>query len=656
MHSTPGSQVAHTPATRTDFTSTAPRQWINGDPSPWAAPANTFQWPAWSRHARIAGAYFHPSESRAVMETRINRLAKEAVSVIVADSPLGEQYNAWTDAAAFAATRATIEQVVDLAHARNLKVVLYHTGLELIAEPGRHPGVERPAWAQRALDGTPSVYNDVSKRDVHWLDTGIWDFWLHPCLCTQKDCGYSPLFFKRIRALVRTGIDGLWVDQVYLQSSVGTHHDLWPSSDPCSAKAFQQATGLSAPHQVDWGDPTFQRWVVWRHAQVTAYLRAEVAEARRINPQIVFLTENSCVDSSRSTYVATDPTAFHGIQDLATAHEIETIADRMDRGETGMQLATLDHWLAFRTMVAFARAADRGKPSWILTYGHGTRDSAQLAGLTVAEAANFYETKGPQMADSVGSNFRTALFRWIAAHEADLYAGESAAEVGLLYSARNRDLLDRVAGEPYDVADSIHFAAYRAAARALYMAHIPCDIVLDTDIERFDRYRVLIAPNLELMSDATANALHTFSGRLITVGDTGNYDDWLTPRPIAALATRKQVHFGAVSAALAVAADTGILGTTAPDTLQFGLHKAGDGYRLVVVNTGMTPCAGFVITLRVASPVSVHTASLSIFGLPSLESPLALHQTGAVLQIDVPAGIDCVALITVQAEAASTPA
>ena len=56
--------------------------------------------------------------------------------------------------------------------------------------------------------------------------------------------------------MASTGIDGLWVDTVYLQHSIGEHEDLWPSTDACSATAFQSATGLSVPTQEDWGGPS----------------------------------------------------------------------------------------------------------------------------------------------------------------------------------------------------------------------------------------------------------------------------------------------------------------------------------------------------------------------------------------------------------------
>lgn len=630
-----------------------------------------FVWPSWAHTARLAGAYFAPTESPAVIDARLAQLAAEHVSVVVADSPLGEEYAAWVDDARFASAQALIARVVVLAHAHNLKLVLYHTALEFISERGRNPGLEHPEWVQRGLDGRPILYNDVSNDDEHWLHTGIWDFWAHPCGRAGDPHSFRTLAFARIRALVATGVDGLWIDQAYLASSVGTHHELWPSGDPCSAAAFKGATGLPIPSRADWNDPIFRRWVIWRHGQLVDYLLAVVHEARAVNPYIVVFNENSCADTARSTYVGADPAALAGVPGIATAHELETIADRMDHGETGMLSATLAQWLAFRTMVAFARAVDGDKPSWILTYGCTPRDAAQLAGLTLAEGANFYENRGPQMAASVGRTFRTQLFAWIADHEESFYGSAPAAEVGLLYSPRNRDLLDMLSGQPYAVQGSHHFAAYRGAARALYRAHIPFDVVLDTDTARMACYRVLIAPGLALMSDATAAALHAFDGKLITVGTNGSCDEWLGWRDRPALHGRTQLHINAPSAVLSRLADTHLLATTAPADLQIGLRLAPVGWQLVLVNTTPAPLPPFTITLRIgclspsgAAPgppvlASGITAMLSSPGSRPGEAPVALPVTAGVenITVHVPAapkvvpafatGFDALGLITV---------
>ncbi|MEZ4869980.1 MAG: hypothetical protein R3C14_52115 [Caldilineaceae bacterium] len=604
-----------------------------------------YSWPTWARTARIAGAYFAPGNSAAALSARLDALAAQQVSVVLADSPWGQQYAVWANDKKFVAVRQVIAKVVQKAHARGLKVVLYQTGLELLANPTRNPGKEHPEWAQVALDGTPLLFNNIRQEETHWLQKGIWDLWVSPAT-------FQTYALARVRAMVATGIDGLWVDQVYLQSSVGDHHELWPSSDPCSAAAFTRATGLPLPTVVDWDNPVFQRWVLWRHDQLADFLLAIKAAARAVNPNLVFFNENSSVDTGRATYVGNDPTRYLAYPDMSTGHEVETIADRMDRGETGMKGATLDQWLSFRTMIAFARGADVGKPSWILTYGYEPRDSAQLAGLVLAEGANFYETKGPQMADTVGDAFRTQLFAWIADHEDAFYASESAAEVGLLYSPRTRDLLDTVSGEPYDIQNSIHFAAYRAVANLLYRAHIPFDVVIDTNLAAFARYRVLIAPEIQSMGDLTLALLETFAGTVISTGATGRYDEWLTWRACAVLTGAKRVQLEAVGDNILCKANTHLLTTDAPPAMQLGLRRHTTGYTLVVVNTATTPTATATVTLRLQQQEVV--TDIQFAPLNASRGTLNFTQAPdeATVQLMLPSGIETVAVVNV----AVTPA
>lgn len=606
-------------------------------------------WPQWAHTARIAGAYFDPAHTDIEIDARLNDLVSQHVSVVLADSPWGQRYEVWVDDDRFHTVCALVARVVRKAHACGLKVVLYQTGLELLSSPERNPGLEHPEWAQRSLDGKPVLFNDITTEQQHWLKKGIWDFWLSPC-----DSGLAGSFrrlsLSRVRAMAETGIDGLWVDEVYLQSSVGSHHELWPSCDACSADAFQADTGLQMPTVANWDDPVFRRWVIWRHSQIRDFLLAEKEVARAVNPDIVFFNENSDLDTGRSTYVANDPTSYGTYPDMSTGHEVETVGFRMDEGQTGMKCATLNQWLSFRSMIAFARAADRGKPSWILTYGYEPSDSARLAGMVLAEGACFYETKGPQMAGSVGTSYRAELFRWIADHEAALYTGESLAEVGLLYSPRTRDLVDTTSGQPYDAADSIHFAAYRAAANLLYRTHIPFDVVIDTDITAFGRYRVLVVPEVQAMSDLTAAALREFAGRLITIGATGRYDEWLTKRSTSALAGATRKRFARACARLVAVADTGLLRTNAPPSLQLGLRRRADGHTLLLVNTDMQAAGPFGIDLQIMPYERITACRLSAFGGQSADLPFRLIASRHAVHLDVRDGLDTVACVTLTTE------
>ena len=615
-----------------------------------AAPAlsDSFHWPTWAYTARIAGAFFEPQDSEEEINAQLDALAAQNVSVVLADSPWGWSYSAWVDDAEFSGIKQQVTSVVKKAHARGLRVVMYLTGLELISTPNRNPLLEHPDWAQLTLDGKPILFNDIGSGQEHWLQESDWDLWLSPCST------YLQFSQARVRDVASVGMDGLWIDTVYLEHSIGGHDDLWPSTDPCSVDGFRKATGLSVPKTEDWDDPIWRRWIVWRHAQMADFLLALKQAAREVNPEIVFFEENWNADTSGATYYANDPSEYLAYPDMSTGHEISSIADRVDLGETGMQDATLNQWLAFRTMVAFARACDRGKPSWILTYGCQPRDSAQLAGMVLAEGANFYETQGPSMASTVGRTYRAQLFGWIAAHETDLYTGDSASEVGLVYSPRNRDLLDGGSGSYYDVEDSTHFAAYRAAANVLYRAHVPFDVVLDTDTAAFARYPVLILPEVQAMGDVAAAAFRTFPGRLITVGQTGWRDEWLNDRSEDALTNARRQHFDVVNTTIVTAAYTGLLSTNAPPEIQIGLRRTARGYTLVFVNTNNTPSSSFGLDIRLMEGATATAAHFSAPENTGMEVPFRFSSEKNIAHLNIPAGLDTLAIVTLTVQQEAT--
>jgi hypothetical protein len=576
----------------------------------------SFTWPDWARQARIAGAFFEPDDSDDDIQGTLDDLVSQGVNVVLADSPWGSSYAASVDDTEFAAVKDLMATVVQKAHERGLKVVLYQTGLELIADPPRDPGSEHPDWPQVSLDGQPILFSDISSEQEHWLEEGQSDIWLSPC------SSYRELSLARTREMAGTGIDGLWVDTVYLQHSIGEHEDLWPSTDTCSATAFQTATGLSVPTEEDWNDPAWRRWVVWRHDQMTDYLLAVKQAAREVNPNLVFFEENWSTDGSGATQYANDPAAYLGYADMSTGHEAGTIGDRVDEGETGMQDATLDQWLAFVTMIKWARGADDGKPSWVLTYGYQPSDAERLAGVILAEGANYYETRGPSMDDSVGADYRQRIFSWTAAYEAALYGGESAATVALAYSPRTRDLLDQGAGELYAPEEAPFFREYRQAAATLLRNHIPFDIViLNEDLSSADLagYGTLILPNIVAMSDAEAAAVRDFAdggGKVIRIGETGSTDEWLEPRAADPLAGVPSIFIETVTTedgteVLRVAADAGQVDTDLTPWVHVGLRQTPDGLQLVLVNLGQDAVEDAQISVRLPEEAQVENVSAS---------------------------------------------
>jgi hypothetical protein len=574
----------------------------------------SFTWPDWARQARIAGAFFEPDDSDDDIEGVLDDLVSQDVSVVLADSPWGSSYTASVDDAEFFAVKEMMTTVVQKAHERGLKVVLYQTGLELIADPPRNPAAEHPDWPQVSLDGQPILFSDISSEQEHWLDEGQSDIWLSPC------SSYRELSLARVREMAGTGIDGLWVDTVYLQHSIGEHEDLWPSTGACSTAAFQAATGLNVPSAEDWDNPAWRRWVVWRHEQMTDYLLAVKQAAREVNPDLVVFEENWSVDGSGATQYANDPAAYLGYADMSTGHEVGTIGDRVDEGETGMQDATLDQWLAFVTMIKWARSADTGKPSWILTYGYQPTDAERLAGVILAEGANYYETRGPSMDDSVGAGYRQRIFSWTAAHEAALYGGESTATVALAYSPRTRDLLDQGADDLYEPDEAPFFHEYRQAAATLLRNHIPFDIVILNDAlstSRLTGYATLILPNVATLSDGEAAAIRSFAeggGKVIRIGETSSTDEWLEPRAADPLAGLPSTYIETVTTedgaeALRAAADAGQIDTDLAPWVHVGLQQTADGLQLVLVNLSQDAVEDAELSVRLPEGAKVEDVS-----------------------------------------------
>lgn len=251
------------------------------------------------------------------------------------------------------------------------------------------------------------------------------------------------------------------------------------------------------------------------------------------------------------------------------------------------------------------------------------------------------------MTNTMGQPFRTELYSWIAAHEEELYGGDSVAQVGLLFSPRNRDLIDTISSETYEQETSNHFAAYRTTANMLYRAHIPFDVIIDTDTDVFDRYTVLIAPEIQLMHESTVKALQAFEGSIIAIGSTGIYNEWLAPRRSHALTGTAAAYFPEVTREILQYVDTGKLATDAPAWVQFRLSRSAGRYNLVIINTRRIPMTAMTVDLRV--PEATVVAQARLYRLNGEEVPVVATPGTApdILRIQVPAGIERVALVTV---------
>ena len=117
-------------------------------------------------------------------------------------------------------------------------------------------------------------------------------------------------------------------------------------------------------------------------------------------------------------------------------------------------------------------------------------------------------------------------------------------------------------------------------------------------------------------------------------------------RSAGALAGVTQHHFAELNPASIALAETGLLATQAPPSVQIGLRRSQDAYSLVLVNTARNKTQAFPISLRLAEGEDVAGAHLDILGGGQAAVPFTVLPERRTVSFEVPAGIDTVGLLT----------
>lgn len=458
-------------------------------PSAFSTPPKiSLAYPSWVYEARLAGFSFYPDFSDDDIREKVDAAVQQNVSVMLIDTPMGWDYAAWENDADFEKNVALVQRVARRAHENGLRVALYLTGLEVTGPAGVDPLGDHLDWIQVGQDGRPVQFDDISSKQEHWLEKGEVDAWLSP------ESSYRDFFLNRTRRLA-PHVDALWIDTAYLMTSIGGHDELWPSHDAASKAAFQREFGRFSPANFSWESREWKEWVAWRKRSVERFLAYAQTAAKSANPDVLVFAENWNVDAPLATGYAQDPVGVGRF--MPTAPEISTVADRSDLGEDAMGKATLEQWQAFAAMVRFSVSANRGAPTWVLTYGARNDDAVRTAGVVLALGGQFYEAKGPSMLDdSVSADFRHRFFSWVKA-ESRLLSQPRTASVAVWYSPAARDFLDRNGAGFYEE-ETPFFQSYRGAVRQLLRDHVPFDVVFD--VEKLADYDVIVVPSACLTS------------------------------------------------------------------------------------------------------------------------------------------------------------
>lgn len=500
---------------------------IGISPLSFAAEPTAFE--TWARTARIGGAAIWIGMTDAEMNSLLNKLAAQHVSVIEADSDLSNYL-----------TEAEFEQELALirtftqkahAHANKFKVVWYYPALEVLtANAASTPNTmakNHPDWIQLGIDGASNVFIGGSGQ-VFWVDPGMESAWMSP------SSPYRDYFQARVARIANeTGVDGLWVD-VPLYSDFGPVR--WADANPFAAAQFQSTNpGFTTPTTENWTSLAWRRWIAWRHDELRRFIADAAAAARQNNPEFAFIVETLPTDYTMSTVYGLEGVSLRDIEGVSHVWEVDTLSNN-----TAMRRAREDDWISYISMQKYIKAASGTKPAWSFAYGKQANDAALVMAEILAAGNNPYELKIPEMTTTVGAAHRTKMFGWIKANENHLWRN-SAARVGVLYSPTSRDYVDQAKGEGMYVTtnaggdalwwndDPTHsayqrqyVAEYRGMIKLLVHNHIPFDAVIKpASAADLAKYQTLILPDYQSASDAEIQIIRDYvsnGGHVIVTG------------------------------------------------------------------------------------------------------------------------------------------
>lgn len=507
----------------------------------------------WSRHARIANAAGlgeDPTEEE--MRQIIRVLLTQHVSVVEADTVLSD----WISEEEFHLMMVAARHFNGMVHGAGLHVVWYYPSLEILSSDAiEGPSFYKlhPDWAQVSLVGQPNVFVGGAEelKHIFWVEDGVESMWLSP------NSPWRDYFLTRVKWIAQTGADGIWPDVPLYFDPV----HLWCDTSKWAKEAFKSATGLDTPTRLDWSNPTWRRWVEWRHRNLNQWCLDIAAAGRSVNPDFETFIETVTCDHMDATTMGLDGAYLRLAEGVTQAWEVDTVSD-----DFSMYYATDDDWICMIAIYKFCRAASGRKPAWTFTKGWEPEDAAQVIAECLATGCNPYEVQVPGKTIGVSPEMRTRWYGFVRANTARLFDARSLAKVALYHSSASRDYVAPARDEtpssgvysstdnpfprkhwwsirPADSRYAIQWLGeYTGMLKALVHAHIPFDVLTSPTLEAADLqdFRVLVAPDLQAVSDNEATIIRHFvyeGGTLLVTGpNPTGWNEYGDERPDYALA------------------------------------------------------------------------------------------------------------------------
>jgi hypothetical protein len=438
----------------------------------------------WTHFVRIGAYGLTPKAADAIVADA----GATHVFGIEVDNDIPGRYESFLDPAE---KLAAIRSVAQKAHEAGNKAFVYIAGTECItanANQAAHSVVkDHPDWLQRKITGEPAVFTGGA---AFWIREGDEDVWISPYAVPWRN-----IYMERVRQIAATGIDGIYVDIPYWMTHFDGWEDTWASFDDFTLAAFRAKTGLDARKDLqlgDFADPNFRKWVDFRIATFTDFMREIRENARRVNPAIMVIPEIYPGIEQEAVRVGADVYQLYGVVD-AIAHEYEFGDGDHMAGSRGQ----LD-WLLYQVGMLSFRGFAEGKATWLLNYSwDGDKDvdareaMKTLAASQVMVGVNFWDAPGHTMAGSNDAPTRTEIFRWIEKNDKTLYHRRLPVDpIGVYFSPSSRN---------YDAARFL--PSFRGTVLLLLQSHREVQIVTPRTLANFSGPALILSDVSELSAD-----------------------------------------------------------------------------------------------------------------------------------------------------------
>jgi hypothetical protein len=392
--------------------------------------------------------------------------------------------------------RDHIKEYVEAAHKYGMQIFAYYSYMD------KYIWDRTPEWRQ--VDETGEIIN-------------------HHQLCPNSP--YIEYALTGIREIAENyDIDGFLLDMFEFNRK--------PHGCYCQycQRQYMQTFGKNIPkfgsYNKDWVE-----FINWRYNRMEDFYRRVHDTVKEANPDIL-LTHNSFALRNKYEWGGgIDFEKLYEYDDIVT-----NIADTHGSNDNDVMRFVDMIWMAgFYTR---ALRGMSGKPVW-MQYGRFpyTRDYQFLAE-TELKLSNYSITAAggsPFLIDNVypegdiDKEFYEVLKRvqMELADKRGLEFDEDIVDVGLFYSRKSNDMMDILFPKSNDV---LYVKDFKGYYKVLVETHVPFGIVGEhkLSIEKLKRFKMIIAPNMSVMSDATVEIFREYvaqGGALILTGQSSLWKD-----------------------------------------------------------------------------------------------------------------------------------